>query len=86
MYEIIVEHPAERFIKKLDKDKQKIILDSIETLSKSPFKGKKLVGKLDGLRSLRVDNFRVIYKVEEINLIILVLRAGYRGSIYSQNI
>lgn len=83
MYEVIIEPPAEAFIKKLPKDLQKKILDFIEDLSKNPHKGKKLVGRLHGLMSRRADNIRIIYKIEEVNLIVLVLRAGYRGNIYS---
>ena len=86
MYEIIFEYPAERFIKSLDKDKQIKVRDFIKKLSENPFKGKRLVGRLEGLRSLRFDNFRVVYKVEEMKLIVLVLRIGYRGEIYSKKI
>ena len=86
MYEIIVEYPAERFIKSLDRDKQIKIRDFIRKLAENPHKGNELVGKLDGLRSLHIDNFRIIFRIEEIKLIILVLRAGYRGDIYSKKI
>jgi len=83
MYEIIIEPPAERFIKKLSKEQQNKTINFIEKLSENPHKGKRLVGNLKGLRSLRLDNIRIIYKLEEVKLIILVLRAGYRANIYS---
>ena len=86
MYEIIVEPPAERFIKGLKKDEQKKLLDKIETLSENPRLGKELVGRLSGLRSLKIGIYRVIYKIEEMKLIVLVLRAGYRKNIYSKKI
>lgn len=86
MYEIIVEPPAERFIKQLKKEEQKILLDSIEQLALHPLKGKELVGRLAGLRSLRLSHYRIIYKIEPTQLIILVLRAGYRRDIYSKKI
>ena len=86
MYEIIVEPPAERFIKSLKKDEQKKLLDKIEALSENPRLGKELVGRLSGLRSLRVGVYRVIYRIEETKLIVLVLRAGYRKNIYSKKI
>ena len=84
MYEIIIEHPAERFIKRLNKIEQTKLLDAIEQLSSKPRLGKELVGRLTGLRSLRVGTYRVIYKIEEAKLIVLVLHAGYRGNIYAQ--
>lgn len=84
MYEIIIQHPAERFIRSLEKGEQKRILDAINQLVEKPRFGKELVGRLAGLRSLHIGKYRVIYKVEDIKLIVLVLRAGYRGNIYSQ--
>ncbi|MEK6792754.1 MAG: type II toxin-antitoxin system RelE/ParE family toxin [Nanoarchaeota archaeon] len=86
MYEIILEYPAERFIKSLDRDKQIKVRDILKKLAENPHKGKELVGKLGGLRSLRFDNFRVIYRVEDVKLIVLVLRIGYRRDIYFKKI
>lgn len=86
MYEIIVQHPAERFIKSLKKEEQRKILDSIERLVDKPHLGKELVGRLTGLRSLRVGIYRIIYKTEDTKLIILVLRIGFRRNIYAKNV
>ena len=90
MYEAIIQPPAESFIKSLKKEEQTELLDAIEGLEKNPSLGKELKGKLFGLRSLRVDSeketYRIIYKVEDIKLIVLVLQAGYRESIYRKRI
>ena len=84
MYEIIIEPPAERFIKILNKDEQRRLLDAIEELAEKPRLGKELVGRLKGLRSRRIGSYRIIYKIEELKLIIFVLRAGYRKNIYAK--
>ena len=86
MYEIIIEPPAERFIKTLEKEEQKEIMDKIELLSDNPRIRKELVGRLAGLRSLRVSSYRVIYKIEETKLIVVVSRVGHRKDIYSKKI
>ena len=90
MYEIIVQHPAERFIKNLKKEEQTRLLDAISELEKNPRLGKELKGKLYGLRSLRIDteenSYRVIFKIEDIKLIVLVLQAGYRDDVYSKKV
>jgi len=90
MYEAIIQPPAERFIKSLKKGEQTKLLDAIEELEKNPRLGKELKGKLFGLRSLRVDTeedtYRIIYKVEDIKLIVFVLQAGYRRNIYKKRI
>lgn len=84
MYEIIIQPQAEQFIKRLKKEEQKKLLDSIDQLAQKPRLGKELVGKLAGLRSLRAGIYRAIYKIEDVKLIVLVLRVGYRGNIYAQ--
>lgn len=84
MYEVIIEPPAERFIKQLGKEEQKKLLSAIEQLSTSPHQGKELVGRLSGLRSVRIDMYRIIYKVEDTQLLVFVLRAGHRGNIYAK--
>lgn len=90
MYEVIVQHPAERFIKSLKKEEQTKLFDAIEQLEENPRIGKELKGKLSGLRSLRVDtlesSYRVIYRAKDIKLIVLVLQAGYRGNIYNKKL
>ena len=82
MYEVIIENSAEGFINNLDKIKKKRILDKISELENFPFLGKKLKGRLEGLRSLRIDEFREIYTIKDIELIILVLKIGNRSKIY----
>ena len=86
MHEVIIEPPAERFIKQLSKEEQKKILDYIEQLGENSRLGKELVGRLQGLRSLRVDTYRIIYKIEDLKLLVLVLRIGHRKNIYAQKI
>ena len=86
MHEVIIEPPAERFIKQLSKEEQKKILDYIERLGENSRLGKELVGKLQGFRSLRVDTYRIIYKIEGLKLLVLVLRIGHRKNIYAQKI
>ena len=84
MHEAIIEPPAERFILQLRKEEQIKLLDAIEQLENNPRLGKELVGRLQGLRSLRMDSYRIIYKVEDLKLLVLVLRIGHRENIYAQ--
>lgn len=88
MYEVIIRQPAQHFIKSLGVEEQKKILNSIQLLEVNPLTGKELRGRLSGLRSLRIDSkhstYRVIYKVEHTQLIVLVLQTDYRENIYSK--
>jgi len=82
MYSVIIGNPAQGFIKKLDKSKQKRVLNKISELEENPQLGKKLKGKLSGLRNLRIDEFRIIYTIKDIELIVLVVKVGERSKIY----
>ena len=82
MYEIIFRTPAKKFLKLLDKKSQKRILNKIGQLSRNPRIGKKLTGNLKGLWRLRQDNFRIIYRIKDQELIIYVLNIGKRENIY----
>ena len=62
-------------------DKNKIF-KGIENLKENPDLGKQLVGPLKGLRSLRIGNYRVIYKKELQIITIIILAIGHRKNIY----
>ena len=82
MWQIAYTNIAEKFIRFLDSKNSKRIKIAIEELIKNPDLGKQLVGSLKGLRSRRVGNYRVIYKKEMKELIILVVAIGHRKNIY----
>ncbi|MDO8563465.1 MAG: type II toxin-antitoxin system mRNA interferase toxin, RelE/StbE family [Nanoarchaeota archaeon] len=84
MYEIILENPAKSFIRQLKKEDQVKLLDAINELGINPRFGKELVGRLSGLRSRRISNYRIIYRIEEMKVMVFVVKVGYRKNIYSQ--
>lgn len=83
MYEIIFRNPAERFLKKLDKETQKKILEKIKKLKTNPRLGKPLTGSLRGLWRLRHDYYRIIYKIADLELIIYIMNIGPRRNVYN---
>lgn len=58
------------------------ILKGIENLKDNPDLGKQLVGPLKGLRSLRIGNFRIIYKKENQIITIVIIAIGHRKDVY----
>ncbi len=82
MYEIIFRNPAKRFLKNLDKDSQERILKKIDKLKDNSRIGKPLTGNLRGLWRLRQDNYRIIYKIKDQELVIYVINMGDRGRVY----
>ena len=82
MYEITLSSPAKKFFKRLDKINQQKIVKKLKRLKENPGLGKPLTATLFGLWSLRIDKYRVIYKIIENKLLIMVLDISYRKDIY----
>ena len=81
-YTILYEKPALKFMKKQPKEQQRRILEAIHAL---PDYGdiKQMKGHSDLLR-LRVGTYRIIYSVDNGQLIVRIIDAGNRGQIYNR--
>jgi mRNA interferase RelE/StbE len=80
-YNIIYKKSVYRDLKKLSKTEAKRILDLIETeLIKKPESNPTLKAQFAGLRKYRVGDYRVIYAL--LGLDILILRIGNRKDVY----
>jgi mRNA interferase RelE/StbE len=75
---------AKKRIEKLDASIKKIIQKAIDSLAQNPYKGKPLSHELAGLYSYRTSDYRIIYKIEEGQLIIIVITVGHRREIYKK--
>ena len=72
-------------LKKLDKTKQKRILDymdEVALLENPRSRGKALVENMRGLWRYRVGDYRVICEIQDAKIIISVLKIGHRKNIY----
>jgi len=79
-YTVVIEKPAEKFIMRLAER----VLRAIHGL---PDSGdiKRLQGKKSrGMYRLRVGSYRIIYSVDNGQLIVRVIDAGSRGQIYNR--
>lgn len=82
MYKIIVKKKAKKFIDKLPRNEKIRVVKAIEMLPNGE-DIKKLKGHTDLLR-LRVGDYRIIYTVDNGELIVFVIDAGNRGEIYNK--
>lgn len=84
MYKVFYLDSVEKDLERLDRPTRKRILDKIEKhLAKDPKGlGKALTGQFKGLWRYRVGDFRVIYKVAEEEILIVVARIGHRKNVY----
>jgi len=83
-YSIKYTKEAKKKIEKLDKSIRLVIKKTIESLSSNPYKGKPLSYELAGLYSLRTSDYRIIYRIKEKQLIIIVVTVGHRREIYKK--
>jgi len=83
MHEVLLEKSAKRFLDKLDDFDAGRITKKLRNLKENSKLGIPLIGNLSGLWKLRIGKYRVIYKIFENQLLILVLDIGYRKNIYS---
>ena len=75
---------ARKELRSLDKQIQKRILEYLRNrVSSNPLSfGKELVGNKAGLRSYRVESYRIICQIQDEKLTILVVAVGHRKDIY----
>ncbi len=85
MYKVAYLNSVEEDLKKLDKTTVRKILNRIETyLACDPKElGKPLKGEFQGYWRYRWGDYRVIYKISEREILILVLRISNRKDVYS---
>jgi mRNA interferase RelE/StbE len=71
-------------LSKLPKEEIEKILAKISGLAKTPRPSgfKTLQGELKGLHRIRSGNYRIVYRINDTKLIILVIRVAHRGKVY----
>ena len=86
MYKLKFLGKAQSDLKNIDRAHQKIIKEKLLILANNPEVLKNNIKRLGGTKNdyyrLRVGNYRVIFKKEEKQLIIIIVRIGHRKEIY----
>jgi len=82
MRRVFLSRIAENDLEKVDKENKPRIFAALFDLRKDPHLGKKLEGKFCECYSLRVGQYRIIYKIYKNQLSILVIRIGPRQGVY----
>ena len=81
-YRVVYTQEAAERIRKLDKAIRERIGKAIGRLSQHPDLGKRLTGLLSDRWSYRAGNRRILYKVKNSELIVLILTVGHRSRVY----
>ena len=82
LYSLKIKQSAFKELQKLDKKERIRVVSAIDQLTENPHIGKALKGELTGLRRIRSGNYRVIYEINEGEVLILVLRIAHRKQVY----
>lgn len=84
MYEIEFTSEAQRHLNRLpDKVRDAAFALLLGGISENPKRVEKpLVGALEGLHSIRRGDFRIIYEVDEAELVLIVHRVQHRADVY----
>ncbi|MBD1876845.1 type II toxin-antitoxin system RelE/ParE family toxin [Nodosilinea sp. FACHB-131] len=84
-YEILIQPAAQRQLKKLPLAVQKDLVVLLERLAQEPrpLGCKKLKGRQNQYR-VRLGDYRIIYSIEEMALVIRVIKVGHRRDIYEE--
>jgi len=82
-YQVFVKPAAQRQLKKLTLAVQKDLIALIESLSDEPRPSgcKKLKQRQNQYR-VRLGDYRIIYSIEDMSLIVRVIKVGHRRDIY----
>jgi mRNA interferase RelE/StbE len=83
-FEVVITPEGLRHLDRLPEKIRAAVLEAIfGTIAKDPHRaGKALRGELEGLRSARRGDFRVIYEIDETSNVVVVHRAVRRGNAY----
>ncbi len=84
MYEVVFTKQALRSLRKIPRNIAMLIREKLEQLAADPYAPNNNVTKLVGRPGyrLRVGDWRVIYELQDGQLILLVIKIGPRGEVY----
>ena len=83
-YEIEFTRAADKAFSSLPEDVQDRIDDVLDVLERDPrpVGHKKLKGSQQALLRVRAGDYRVVYRVEEDRLVVVLIRIGHRKDVY----
>lgn len=84
-YSLKIKKTALKELQQFDKATRERIVSAIDQLADNPHVGKLLKGNFSGLRRIRVGSYKVIYEINETEVLVLILRIAQRKDVYRGN-
>jgi len=82
MYQVVLKKNAQKHLKKLNTRFKPKVIYLLLQLRFNPYLGKPLLGVLKGYYSLRVWPYRILYTINNKELLIIVIDIDHRQNIY----
>ena len=82
IYSISIKQSAIKALQKIDHTQRLRLIEAIDRLKTNPNAGSVLKGEFSGLRRIRIGDYRIVYEVQNQQLIILVVRVAHRREVY----
>ena len=82
IYSISIKQSALKALQKIDAPQRARLIEAIDKLKTNPNAGSVLKGEFSGLRRIRISDYRIVYEVQNQQLIILVVRVAQRREVY----
>jgi mRNA interferase RelE/StbE len=81
-YSVSIKQSSARALEKIVREDRLRIIAAIDQLRDNPAAGSVLKGEFSGLRRIRVGSYRIVYEVQDQQLVVLVIRIGHRREVY----
>lgn len=82
-YKLLIDDKVIKDLKQIDKFWQKKIIEVIKTkLAENPYIGKPLVGNLSPYYRLRVADYRIVYEINEDEVVVIVVKIQHSKDVY----
>jgi len=82
MYTISIKQSAVKALSKIESAQCLRLIEAIDKLKTNPNAGSVLKGEFSGLRRIRIGDYRIVYEVQNQQLVILVVRVAHRREVY----
>lgn len=85
VYSVQLTRQAEKALESVfraDRSLYQRFLRALEAIAHDPAQGKPLHGKLRGLSSYRMGNYRILYETHHNRLLVIIIDLGHRKGIY----
>jgi mRNA interferase RelE/StbE len=84
MFEIYLDIPAQKFLKKTDRITAERIIEYINKLAEDPIPhdSKRVIGMNEKVFRIRAGKYRVLYRVDYKNFIVVIIKIDLRKHVY----